>query len=75
MPDSSRPRIERDGTFKIGASVAGSYKLRITPDGYAPEYYSNKTTLAKLDPSRSALHRSRWATSPSAAAACSPVVS
>lgn len=46
----SSARIERDGTFRIGASAVGSYKLRITPQGYAPEYYSDKTTLATADP-------------------------
>ena len=45
----SSARIERDGTFKIGAPAAGSYKLRVDPDGYAPEFYSNKTTIETAD--------------------------
>ncbi|HSU01670.1 MAG TPA: carboxypeptidase-like regulatory domain-containing protein [Nocardioides sp.] len=46
----SSARIERDGTFRIGASLAGSYKLQVDADGYASEYYSNKTTRATADP-------------------------
>jgi hypothetical protein len=45
----SSARIERDGTFKIGASLAGSYKLFISADGYADEWYTDKTTEETAD--------------------------
>jgi len=45
----SSARIERDGTFRVGASLAGSYKLRVSANGYAPEWYANKTTEATAD--------------------------
>ena len=45
----SSARIERDGTFRVGAPTAGSYKLRINASGYASEWFSNKTTLETAD--------------------------
>jgi protocatechuate 3,4-dioxygenase beta subunit len=41
--------IERDGTFAIGAPVAGSYKLFVQADGYADEWYTDKTTEETAD--------------------------
>lgn len=45
----SSARIERDGTFKIGAPLAGSYKLQVRPAGYADEWYTDKTTEETAD--------------------------
>jgi protocatechuate 3,4-dioxygenase beta subunit len=45
----SSARIERDGTFRVGASVAGSYKLRVNASNYAQEWYANKTTQETAD--------------------------
>jgi len=45
----SSARIERDGTFRVGAPLAGSYKLKIDPNGYASEWYADKTTEGTAD--------------------------
>jgi protocatechuate 3,4-dioxygenase beta subunit len=45
----SSARIERDGTFRVGAPLAGSYKLQIDPNGYASEWYTDKTTEETAD--------------------------
>ena len=45
----SSARIERDGTFRVGAPLAGSYKLEIDPAGYASEWYTDKTTEETAD--------------------------
>ncbi|WP_168218427.1 carboxypeptidase-like regulatory domain-containing protein [Nocardioides eburneiflavus] len=41
--------IDRDGTFAIGAPLAGSYKLLVQANGYADEWYTDKTTEATAD--------------------------
>lgn len=45
----SSARIERDGTFTVGAPLAGSYKLYVDADNYAPEWYTDKTTEETAD--------------------------
>ncbi|MBS2936398.1 carboxypeptidase regulatory-like domain-containing protein [Nocardioides sp. J2M5] len=45
----SSARIERDGTFTVGAPLAGSYKLFVDADGYAEEWYTDKTTEETAD--------------------------
>lgn len=45
----SAARIDRDGTFRVGAPLAGSYKLRVSANGYATEWYSDKTTEETAD--------------------------
>jgi len=45
----SSARIQRDGTFRVGAPLAGSYKLQVNPSGYASEWYTDKTTEETAD--------------------------
>jgi hypothetical protein len=45
----SSARIERDGTFRVGAPLAGTYKLEIEASGYASEWYTDKTTEETAD--------------------------